>query len=647
MAPFTGNPFKVRSLRKYLRKFIDSRGPRTRFVIFKAVIMAGRPFDVEILHRLAIELEREGPFRLALQCWELIHRVAPYGSDGLIDHLPVAVTSGEMAQVRWFTEQARREVGLPPGQTIGLAGMLACAGHHGEAGRVLGFLAHASSDGRRAVSQSPSVLLGSMPKDLTRLAQELERPRSGAEEGGVHPYLELARLCFTFRKMEVAAKLFRLAANHVDLTALDSVAMSYAGARAGMATDFATIDEEALAWLGKRMSTNPDALAMLAHVALVSGDGRSAARAMERAVRVKYAGLEQVEEIVGDCLAMLGIIDTLKERPSELPGELLEEPDGNRDDGVPKVFICGFGWSGSGAVYDEIRGSEGFSEFEGAGDAPLLNADSGTEATFIQADAGLGDFWIAARSTRRVAWQRLWDMLCLHVTGLSGIGYNSYKSCAAATNNVQRHAHAYTRPFREFFEGYAALLEAPMRAGLGDLLGRTTESLCRMLLEQKGGRAVLFNNAIFGREVEMLQIFKASRAVVVFRDPLDVYADRRLKDKNHWRSPRQLAELYGWGLQKYITYRQGRQERVLGNLREVPFERFVLDRVYREQVRDWLLSGTVDNVGRSHFDPVVSSGNIGIHRGMLDANGCNQMQAMTASYRRMQELAAMAWDAGE
>src|SRR5690606_19845203 len=151
-----------------------------------------------------------------------------------------------------------------------------------------------------------------------------------------------------------------------------------------------------------------------------------------------------------------------------------------------------------------------------------------------------------------------------------------YKSCAAATNNLRRHGAAYVRPFRALVLGCEELQDAPARGALARLFADATEALCRMLLERQGGKAVLFNNAVFGRGVAMLRIFRNYRAVVVFRDPLDVYVDRRNQDKNHWRSPRLFGDLYGSGLRRYVAYRTGDAWPGTDSLREVPFER--LDR---------------------------------------------------------------------
>src|SRR5690606_34826342 len=113
-------------------------------------------------------------------------------------------------------------------------------------------------------------------------------------------------------------------------------------------------------------------------------------------------------------------------------------------------------------------------------------------------------------------------------------------------------------------------------------------SLCSMLVQQSGGQAVLFNNAIFGRDAAMLEIFRSRRAAIVYRDPRDVYVDRRDNDLNHWRTSAQLAAFYAYGLHQYAGYKLDRGKDDPG-LREVPFERFVKNDRFRARVRSWLL----------------------------------------------------------
>jgi hypothetical protein len=627
-------------LKRHLRRWLDARGPRIRKAVYAAVINSGRPIDTAILRDLAAELEQEGDLEAAVQCWTLVHKLTPCGSDSLMDYLVHAVEAGEIARARWLVGQLQHEIGFPPGHIVWLAGLHACHGHYQEAGRVLGGFAASTAEAHRIVSQFPSVMAEVVPSDIQGLANQLRSIDSPASPRSLGTLLDLARLCFTFRKLQLAAKLYGELASDVDLPALDMVAMLYARTRAGQAVP--VMSGGLLPELRDAIASQPDALAMLAHVALALGDAKFAVDALERAIRSRHGGAVGLELIVDDCQAMLRCIEALRDRAPELPDGLLVETADPVGEAVPKVFVCGFGWSGSGAVYDEIRGAEGFSEFLGAGAAPLLNADSDTEPTFIQADAGLGDIWIAARASGRISWQRMWDLLCLHVVGLAGIGYNDYKSCTAAANNLHRYGVRYTGPFRRLLECHVRLLDNPVRGGLQHLMEETIESLCAMLLERDGGKAVLFNNAVFGRHAEMLRIFRNYKAVVVFRDPLDVYADRKRQDKNHWRSPRLLADLYGRNLERYIAYRkqEGAADR---GLREVPFERFVKDADFRRKVRDWLLDGVLTDTGASRFNPVASSRNIGIHKSVLGPRARKQMHAAVSVYQDMERLAERSW----
>src|SRR5690606_34891530 len=197
----------------------------------------------------------------------------------------------------------------------------------------------------------------------------------------------------------------------------------------------------------------------------------------------------------------------------------------------------------------------------------------------------------------------------------------------------------YVRPFRRFLEDVLRLRQSPEPGGLQAALSEAAESLCRMLVEATGASEVLFNNAVFGREVEMLEIFGNCRAVVVFRDPADVYADRVAKDRNHWRNPGQLAELYCRSLARYLDYRERQGAGIRDRIREVPFERFVSDTAFREQVRDWLLQAVDERGCGRFFDPSVSARNIGIHQGMLDRSGRRQIRPARELYRQLAVLA--------
>lgn len=586
------------------------------------------------LVRLAGGFEAAGEHARALRCWRAVHRMAPADARVLMSRLRCAVAAGERAELERLVANPGNGRGTSPRQLAWFAGQLAAGGYWREA---IGMVRRLEGvpNARQILVQSPSIVSGSMPTDVEGLARGLESKGDRAER-----LLLLARLCFTLRNPDVAVALYRIAMEHRPLHWRDRVAMLAAWVRAD--TPVMGVARDELADLSRRAAGDADALGMLAHVALAVGEEALAREAIVRALEgCGWIPPAAAAAVAGDCLAIVDMIASLKQRSPDLPAQVLQK---GLDDaaGIPKLFLCGFGWSGSGALYDEVRALSGFCEFEGAGDDAIINEGAESEVTFIQSAGGLGRLWVAAQKSQRICWQEFWDLFSHHVVGLSPIGYDLYKSCSAARNNLRRHGVAYVRPFRALLDGYLRMLQAPRAGAFHGLLRDATESLCAMLVEHTGGEVVLFNNAIFGRNAEMLEIFRSHRAAVVYRDPRDVYVDRRKNDRNHWRTARELSTFYARGLRDYCAYRTGQRASDTA-LREVPFERFVKDAAYRARVRAWMLGSLQHAAGTSHFDPRVSANNIGIHAGVLARDESRHLASAMSEYREMERLATSSW----
>lgn len=624
--------------RAQVRRLLESAiPPRLRLRLFRlAALVAPSQVGAQAFLRLASELADAGFSREAMLCWRLLHRMAPTDSQIAMQRVSSALGADDLEEVERALAEAAHGAGIHPHWLVGFAGQLALRDHLGSAGRMLSRLA-GTCDVTRLVAQSPSVLSDGLPSDIGAFGAALA---SGNQNPAQH-MLMLARLCFTFRHPAEAASLFARVSSVQTLEAKDQCAMLHAQADADPgALQGANLNLHELTAL---LAGNPDALGMLVKVAVVAGDTSAAHATMATALRSRYGDSDQMEGVVDDCRAILDVLAGLRSVDPVLPKILLERVDSGQV-GVPKVFLCGFGWSGSGALYDEIRGIAGFCEFEGAGRDAIINEDADSEVTFVQGPGGLGDLWKAALQDGRISWNDLWNTFNLHVAGISSIGYAQYKSSAAARNHVRRFGPMYTGPFRCFLERYAQLRRDPKLGALHESLQETTESLCSILVQQSGGRAVLFNNAIFGRDAAMLEIFRSRRAAIVYRDPRDVYVDRRINDLNHWRTPAQLATFYAYGLRRYTTYRLDRGRSDL-DLREVPFERFVKNDRFRGRVRTWLLGGLEDVAATRYFDPEASSRNIGIHVGALSSSEQAQLQAALEDCRTLDGFSDTAWEA--
>lgn len=627
------------SRRGQVRRLLEQRvPPRVRLPIFR---IAARLFPSQVgpqgFLRLASELAGAGRTTEAMACWRLVHQMAPADTRIAMQRVEYALDAGNLAEVECALELSSSSAGVPPRLLIRLAGQFAERGYMDSAGALLVRLADLS-DAERLITQSPSIVSAGLPRDLHALGTDIASAEASADP---RPLLMLARLCFAFRNSQVAAALYNKVASSKPLDALDRVAWLSALADADPGAFQCSVDE--LRNLLVELSTNAEATGTVAKVALLADELELSEQALLRALSALYGTTSDADAVSEDCLAMLRVLNALRDAGEALPEPLLERSQGEAA-GITKVFLCGFGWSGSGALYDEIRGVEGFCEFEGAGCDGIINADADSEVTFVQGPGGLGELWKRAVEGGRIPWHLLWDTFSLHAAGLTAVGYAQYKSSAAARNHVRRYGAAYTGPFRRFLEAYASLRRNPMEGSLHRCLQETTESLCAMLVRQRGGRQVLFNNAVFGRDAVMLEIFRSPRAAIVYRDPRDVYVDRRENDRNHWRSPAQLAAFYARGLHRYLDYKRERGGNI-PDLREVPFERFVRQGCFRARVRAWLIGELPDVPGTGHFDPEVSSRNIGIHVGRLTPAETDQLEAALKECRELDRLASAGWDA--
>lgn len=618
------------------RAFEHQLPPRLRLALFRAAaaMLPSRVGPAAFL-RLADELAADGDQRRAMRCWRVIHRMAPMDTRVAMQRVACAAEAGAVEEVERALRTAEAGPGLPPQVLVGLSGELATRGNAPAAARVLYRLADLPG-ADRLVIQSPSpVSTGLPPGGVSGLARALE---SGTLDDAT--LLQLARLCFTFRNPGPSAKLFARASRTTQLRPRDRIAMLHAYCHAGfIATEKLGGELHALA---AGVADDAGALGLLSKVAVVAGEAELARDVLAAAMCLHSPAAKAA--VIDDCLAMLDAVASLRDVPEVLPPQLLERSD--ERGGVPKVFVSGFGWSGSGALYDDLRSVRGFSEFEGSGKDAIINEDADSEVTFVQGPGGLGDLWASAATQGRIPWDALWHTLALHVAGVGPIGYAQHKCAAAARNHLGRYGSDYTRPFRCFMESYARLRREPAAGALHAALHEATEALCRMLLRHSGGRAVLFNNAVFGRDAVMFEVFTSRKVAVVYRDPRDVYVDRRDKDLNHWRTPGQVAAYYADGLRRYSAYRRSRGAADHG-LREVPFERFVEDDRFRARVRTWLLGDMQDEQVGCHFDPDASRRNIGIHAGVLSDSELRQLDEALAECRMMECMVDVAWRRGD
>jgi hypothetical protein len=265
----------------------------------------------------------------------------------------------------------------------------------------------------------------------------------------------------------------------------------------------------------------------------------------------------------------------------------------------PVVCVSGFLYSGSGAVFDLLRGYPGFHTpfadketgfLKKPGHlATILEADPGPHypdpavvADAVLASAfGFGQTgrpllrWVRGDDARveRLAGQLRWLVVELHRTWATHGG-----EAGGARSEVRR-------TLRTFLDAVVADLTPP-------------------------AHAALLNNPIIGHELDRVRLFADGVAVPVLRDPRDQYVSQKLE------SP------YAMACDDFTAMMRERYGSILATLRDpelrprlfpIRFERFVEDATLREELLAWL---DVDPAATSPatFRPERSRANIGIHR---------------------------------
>lgn len=325
----------------------------------------------------------------------------------------------------------------------------------------------------------------------------------------------------------------------------------------------------------------------------------------------RRASVAALTGLHGESLAthpqILALIDDLSDGPaSTLPlPDLPHEPQG---EAPVAIFAAGFGWSGSGAIFDFLRQHR---------DAKVFST---SEMTFFA--SAEGDIYKCLKALEDNP-SNFPNMLCrsvLHgVLGLSKRG----------TKNLLYARKARNRSLLSICEGdpgrinelivatrqlVRRLRELPLdgSATAADFRAATTIFIDGLFRRQGTGRRfLLFSNAINGYAAGNIRALPENcRVVACVRDARDAYADRFMCG---YRTPVQ-AFIDNFRLKREKFQVALSDPSVAGRVIEVRFEEMMRDSGARRQLLERLgmdPSGLVEDAAL--FDPRKSAKNIGIH----------------------------------
>ena len=579
--------------------------PQVRFFLLLLPRMLARRCTARRAAAYAFALAESGSHRLADWCWS---RAIELASDEEACHYVVdlCVRAGRTKSAVALAHRYYAANGLLRGEAVRLVGLLALHDDFDAALTAYDYLLTDSGDD--LVEQWPAPAWPQPPSGSAVKAVLAKGIAQGEASVSAGTYLCLARLCFSFGALDVSAGLFNHAEEYEELHEEDLIAYAYALLRTRQVASLTSIDQRI-----RDLSPpdDPDWQILLATVLFARGFVDAAAEVVERAMLTRMGNHIDRGAIARECRGIVHLIGNNRQTTSFghwTARTITSAPNGRR-----KVFVCGNGWSGSGALYDALTDYEGFAE---APDTPMdrfVNPCTGNEMMLIQGASGLGSIWRKARDTAELSRFDLWELFRCHLLGSGAIGFTEHKGAKTATDLCARFGLRYTGIFRAFFRSFGELPSPSGLDGLHRILIEATEAFAAVIADNRDDACVVFNNAVFGSNIDMLEIFSNFRAAVVVRDPLDQFADRRNQDLKHWMTARRFVHVYRHSREAFHLHRDKLSPVHAQKVREVEFERFVLEGDYRDATLSWLLGGRDARRSRRRFEAERSAANIGIH----------------------------------
>jgi hypothetical protein len=558
----------------------------------------------------AFKLTDRGSPRLGAWCWNRVlldcaRDEASY--DALLD---ICVGAGQYDIAEQFANRIFDVCGLRPSAGIRLVANFALSGAYTSALNIYDRLIQECGDDVVFRSPAPAWSRPFNARDY-RSALISGITNTDANVSRKELVVGLARLCFSYGVFDTSAELFAKSRVYTAPEIHDRIAESYALSQDDRA------GEKSLGGKSRSAVLDPDWRTLRASVLFACGDTLGAGTDVSEALRVRFQGHAELDRMIADCK---DIVTALAACPAtiRLSTSRLAISAPIRKSGLRKIFICGNGWTGSGAVYDALTEYDRLAEMPEAPDDDFLNDCTGNETMFVEGPSGLGHIWRTARQQQVVRRSDLWRLFRCHVLGAGAIGNSEHKSCRATSHLKAVFGASYTGVFCSMFKAFTELRDESDVSMLYRILNAAAESLATVFAGDHP--CIVFNNAVFGRNIDMLEIFSDFKVAAVVRDPLDTYADRKGQDVNHWMKPARFVPFYR---SSRLAIQSGRSKLAPDQadaVREVAFERFVLDEAYRRTVIDWLLEEQQASRIRTRFEPAKSALNVGMHTRQLSSS---------------------------
>jgi hypothetical protein len=272
------------------------------------------------------------------------------------------------------------------------------------------------------------------------------------------------------------------------------------------------------------------------------------------------------------------------------------------DSGV--LLICGFEWSGSGALADCINGSDEL--FFPFGDTEIATFEGNVKAV----DGAL-QILKAMRRGDRDHVRRV--IISFMVTSVLGVAFRHAKK------NVSQRLHRKSiaafmgdriESFHTGCQNFLVTADIATRDVLDtDLLLAGLKSFLGGLIHDGTNRKAVLNNCVHAFNLDCLALFDNAKAVCVIRDPRDQYAARVAEN---WYRRIRLERFLRITNQYMKSFYKAQNDEALGpHILPVRFEDIVLNDEKRDEI---IRQCGISKGGMGKFKPELSKKNVGVYK---------------------------------
>lgn len=287
--------------------------------------------------------------------------------------------------------------------------------------------------------------------------------------------------------------------------------------------------------------------------------------------------------------------------------------------GPVRLFLGGYGWTGSSAVFDGFLGFPNVREMPGAGvDAPFLNDGADSEPMLHQGPTGLKVMLQKMSPAGRIptsSWQSFYRLYVL--TGAHR-SYFEYKTVWAARNmrrrlGVKRYYLLILDALYHYTRWYGTSQGKNMTRMA---LKRLEDSFVRALYPNPSD-VVLFNNSVSAENVSLLKHIPGRKIyIAVNRKVQDQFADQKRFNRFLDTTAAAFAQKKLSKLRAFHAATRGfNSEKV--KIYNVMFEDWILDDTYRQTITEDILGEYSREHERKGLKTEVSAQNINMFQNYL------------------------------